>query len=124
MIRILLHFLLSQSSFKPSSFFFNIYLIDYAIMVVSFFSPLYSLLPCTALPPVFPHLSSCPWVIHINSLASPFPILFITSPYLFCTCHLYCFPVPLSLVSPLPLSSDNLPCDLHFYDSVVFFFIF
>ena len=30
-------------------------------------------------------LSSCPWVMHISSLATPFPILFLTSPCLFCT---------------------------------------
>ena len=33
-------------------------------------------------PPAF---SSCPWVMHTSSLASPFPILFLTSPCLFWT---------------------------------------
>ena len=37
-----------------------------------------------------PPLSSCPWVAHRSSLASPFPILFLTSPCLFCTYNL-CF---------------------------------
>ena len=60
---------------KAMTFFFKIYFIDYAITVVPFFPPLYSPLPCTS-PPSFPHLTSCPWVIHISSLASPFPILF------------------------------------------------
>ena len=45
-----------------------------------FFSPLYSPLFCTTPPTAFPHLSSCPWVIHISSLASPLPILFLPSP--------------------------------------------
>ena len=76
----------------------KIYFIDYAITVVPFFSPLYSSLPVTAPPPSVPPnpaLSLCPWVIHINSLASPFPILFVTSPCLFCTYHLcFLFPVP------------------------------
>ena len=31
-------------------------------------------------PTNIPALSSCPWVIHISTLASPFPILFLTSP--------------------------------------------
>ena len=70
---------------------FQVYFIDYAITVVPFFYPLYLPLPCTPLPPAsHPHLSSCPWVVHISSLASPFPILFLTSPCLFCTYHL-CF---------------------------------
>ena len=83
--------------------FFKIDFIDYAVTVVPFFSPLYSPLPCTSLPPASPHLSSCPWVVHtctplppasphlsscswvvhISSLASPFPILFLTSHCLF-----------------------------------------
>ena len=62
---------------------FLIYFIDYAIIIVPFFSPLYSPLPCTPLLTAFPHLSSCPWVVHINSLASPFPIIFLKSPCLF-----------------------------------------
>ena len=32
-----------------------------------------------AIPPLQPLLSSCPWAVHISSLASPFPILFWTS---------------------------------------------
>ena len=32
-------------------------------------------------------LSSCPWVVHTSSLDSPLPIVFLTSPCLFCT---YC----------------------------------
>ena len=54
---------------------FLIYFIDYAITIVPF-SPLYSPPHCT--PPstcIPPPLSSCPWVIHISSLASTFPIL-------------------------------------------------
>ena len=83
-----------------------IYFIDYAITVVSFSSPLYSPLPCTSFPPSFPHLSSCPWVIHVSSLASPFPILFLTSPCLFSTyrlCYLFPVPFPHSLPNPSPL---------------------
>ena len=87
------------------------------MLFVPFFSPLYAPPPCTLLPPAFPPLSSCPWVIHISSLASPFPILFLTSPCPFCayqSCFL--FPVPFPPFSPLP--ADNPPCDLHFCESV------
>ena len=31
-----------------------------------------------------PHHCSCPWVMCINSLATPFPILYCTSPWPFC----------------------------------------
>ena len=47
-----------------------------------FFSP-FSPQLCTLLPPSFPHLSSCQWVIHKSYLASPFPILFLTFPVYF-----------------------------------------
>ena len=79
-----------------SSFFFKVHFIDHAITVVPFFSPLYPAPPCTLpFPPVFPPLGSCPWVVHTSSLASPFPILFFTSPCLFSTYHLcFLFPVP------------------------------
>ena len=40
--------------------------------------------PCTPVfPPAIPTLSSCPWVVPISSLASAFPILFLTSPVYF-----------------------------------------
>ena len=68
---------------------------------------------------ITPHLSSCPWVVHISSLASPFPILFLTSPSLFCTYHLcFLFPVPFPPFSPLLLTADKPPSDLHFCDSI------
>ena len=53
-----------------------------------------------AMPPTF---SSYPWVIHISSLASPFPILFLTSPCLFCAYQLcFLFPVLFSHSPPSP----------------------
>ena len=69
---------------------FKIYFIDYAITLAPFFSHLYSPPLCIPLPPSFPHLRSCPWVIHISSLASPFPTLFLTSPVYFVpTCYAF-----------------------------------
>ena len=90
------------------------------LQLSQFFSPLYSPLPCTPPPSsIPPSLSLCPWVIHISSLASPFPILFLTSPCLFCT-YQVCFllPVPFLFILPFSLPPDNTPCDLHFCDSV------
>ena len=54
-----------------------------------FFSPFHFPLSFT-LPPtsISPTLSSCPWVVHISYLVSPFPILFLISPCLFCTYHM------------------------------------
>ena len=86
------------------------------LQVVPFPPPLYSSLPCTPHQPHSLPLSSCPWVIHISSLASPFPVLFLTSLCLFCTYHLCFFSLHLLPHSPLP--TDNPPCDPHFCDSV------
>ena len=84
----------------------------------SFSPPFITLCPVPLLPPAFPHLSSCPWVIHISSLASPFSILFLISTCLFSIYHLYfSFPVPLCPFYLLLLPSENPPCNLHFCDS-------
>ena len=84
-----------------------------------FFPLLYSPPPCTTLPPAFTvPLSSCPWVIHICSLASPFPILFLPSPCLFSTYQLcFLFSAPFPPLSPSHSPVDNPPCDLHFCHS-------
>ena len=103
------------------SFFFKKYILLIMLLQLShYFSPLYSLQPYTSLPPAFPHLSSCPWVVHISSLASPFPTLFLTSPCLFCTYHLcFLFPVPfLPLPAPPPLIT------LHVISISVILFLF
>ena len=88
---------------KHFIYLFLIYFIDSAVMVIPFFSPLYSSLLYTPLPPSFPHLSTRPWDVHISSFASSFPIRFLTSPCLFCTYHLcFLFPVPFTPFSHLP----------------------
>ena len=69
--------------------------------------------------PLHPPFSSYPWVVHISSLASTFPILFLPSPCLFSTYYLcYLFSVPFPLLSSSYSPTDNSPCDLHFCDSV------
>ena len=85
----------------------------------------FSLLSSSALHPTphsHPHslpFSSCPKVVHISSLTSPFPILFLTSPCLFCA-YLLCFlfPVPFPLILSFPFPTGYPPCDAHFCDSV------
>ena len=85
--------------------------------------PFMLLIPCTDspihTPPPHP-LSSCPWVMDISSLASPFPILFLTSPCLFCTYQL-CFLISVSFpqFSPFRLPAGNPTNDLYNYDSVL-----
>ena len=80
---------------------------------------LYSPPSCKPFPSTFPHLSSHPRVMHINSLASTFTILFLPSPCLFFYLPLcYLFSVPFPPFSSLSLPTDNSPCDLLFCDSV------
>ena len=91
---------------------------DYAITVVPHF-PLCPPPPNIPFPPAIPSLSSYPWVMHLSSLASPFPILFLTSLCLFCTYQFVLLnPCTISLILPLPPPTDNPPNDLHIYDSV------
>ena len=84
-----------------------------------FFLLFIPLCPVPPLPPSFPHFSSCPWVIHVSSLASTFPILFLPSPCLFSAYHLcYLFSVPFPPLSPSHFPADNPPCDLYVCESV------
>ena len=107
----------------PSAFFFcnflNCFNIFYWICYYSCpISPLHSTPSCTPPPSHIPPHSSCPWVIHISSLASTFPILFLPFPCPFSTYHLcYLFSVPLPR-PPCHSPVDNPPCDLHFCGSV------
>ena len=108
-----------RSTFKKIHIF-----IDYAITVVPIiphFSPSVRYPPFPPASPPTHTLSSCPWVVQVTFLVSPFPILFLTSPCLFCTYHLYfLFSVP-SLFPhspPTPFLLINPPYDLHFCDSV------
>ena len=51
---------------------------------------------------------SCPWVMSITSLATPFPTLYFTSPWIFCN---YLF----VLLNPLTSSSIPTPPTLLFF---------
>ena len=66
----------------------------------------------------FPPFSSCPWVIHTSSLASTFPILFLPSPCLSSTYHLFSVPFPsFSPLTPLLIT-------LHVISISVILFLF
>ena len=79
------------------------------------FTPLH---PAHPLPPTFPSYSSCPWVIHISSLASTFPILFLTSRSIFYLPFMLLILCTFPPLSPSHSPIDNPPCDLHLYGSV------
>ena len=95
------------------------YILLIMLLQLSHFPPFIPLLPAYLLPHSFPPFSSCPWVIHISSLATPFPILFLISPCLFFT---YRFVLLNSCTFPsmlyLPHPSCNPQNDLHVYDSL------
>ena len=65
------------------------------------------------------HHCWCPWVIHTNSLATPFPMLYLTSPWLFYNYLFVVFNPLTSHPSPhTPLLSSNHPNVLHIHDSI------
>ena len=71
---------------------FYLFIFKYILLIMllqlSHFPPFIPLCTAQPLPPAFPSFSSCPWVICISSLASTFPILFLSSPCLFSIYHL------------------------------------
>ena len=108
------HFLYSSISFFK-------YILLIMLLQLSHFPLFTPLHPAPPLPPTLPPYSSCPWVIHISSLASAFPILFLPSPCLFSTYHLcYLFSVP----SPLSLPPIPLLITLHVISISVVLFLF
>ena len=94
------------------------YILLIMLSQLSQFSLFAPLLPVPPFPPVIPLLVHAHG-LWISSLASPFPILFLTSPCLFCTYQL-CFliPAPFPLFVPFSFPADNPPHDFHIYDSV------
>ena len=99
-------------------YFFNFkYILLIILLHLShFFS---SLLPSMLhLPPQHPSpLSSCPWVLQINSWAYSFPILFLTPPVYFVSTSYALYSLYIFSCSP-PHPTDNPPHDLHFCNSV------
>ena len=102
-----------------SNFKKYIYFIDYAITVVPFFSPLYSPSRCTPpstiIPPTYFMFMghTCKFFgfsISHTILRNPLSIWYLP--------FMLLFPLPFPPFSPLSLSADNPPCDLHSCDSV------
>ena len=86
-----------------------------------FFSP-FSPLPSTPIPSSISPFSSCTWVVLISSLASPFPILFLTYPppiYFVPTIY-----VSYSLYLFLPFAHSSLLITLHVISISVILFLF
>ena len=111
-------FLLGFYGFRD---FLKYILLIMLLQLTHFFSPLNPPPPSTPIPSSIPPLSSFPWVVHINSLASTFPILFFPSPCLFSTYHwCYLFSVPFHL-SPRP---TPLLITLHVISISVVLFLF
>ena len=88
------------------------------LLQLSWFFLLYSLPPNVpySLKQSFHHCS-CPWVMHISSVATPFPILYFITPWLLCN-YLFVLLYPLTS-SPLPPQpSGNHQNALCTHDSV------
>ena len=60
----------------PLAVFLKIYILLIVLLQLSHFPPFIPLHPPHPLSPTFTAFSSCPWVVHVSSLASTFPILF------------------------------------------------
>ena len=100
--------------------FFKIYFID-MLLLLSHFPPFHSTPSCTPAPSHIPPYSSCPWVIHISSLASTFlyysyppPVYFL--PTIYATYSPY--------LSPLPPPPTPLLITLHVISISVVLFLF
>ena len=87
-------------------YFLKLYFTDYASTVVLILPPFPSQPSTLHSFRQFPQHCSCPWVMHISSLATPFPILYFTSPWLFCN-YLFVLLNPLTS-SPIPLHSPPI----------------
>ena len=106
---------------KINSFYFKKYILLIMLLQLSHFPPFTPLHPAHPLPPTFPTYSSCPWVIHINSLASTFPMLFLPSPCLLSTYHYGTYSLYLFPLSPPP---TLLLITLHVISISVIVFLF
>ena len=110
-----------QINLELSALYIYIYF-KYILLIMLFtvapFPPFTPLHP--AHPPLshIPPFSSCPWVIRISSLASPFPILFLTSPSIFYPPFMLLTLCTFSPSLPTYSPAYNPPCDLHFCDSI------
>ena len=100
----------------------NIYFFKYVLLVIllvtPFFSTLYPPGPRTFPPSSISPLTSCSWVVHISSLASPFPVLNLLLFYTYQLCFLFPVPFPPTHPSSYPLIT------LHVISISVILFLF
>ena len=111
---------------KMQQFYFLFVIIFYWFCCYSCHN--FSLLSPSTQPPApqaIPHHSSCPWVICVSSLATPFPILYFTSPGYSVTTYLYfLIPSPPHPFLYIPLPSAHHQNVLHIHDSVSVLLLF
>ena len=87
------------------------------------FSPFCLPPPVTSSPSrIRPPLSSCPWVVHVSSLASPLPILFLTYPCLSYTYQL-CFLVSVPFPTFPPFSPQLITLQMISISIILFLFL-
>ena len=87
------------------NFFIHLFLIIYFWLCYHSCPDFFPFVPLHPVPPSLrqsPYPCSCSWAMHVISLATPFPILYFISPWLFCNYYLY-FLIPSPLIhSPTP----------------------
>ena len=99
--------------------FSKLYFIDYGITVVPIFSPLSPSTQHFPLPQAIPTPLFMSIDHGISSLATTFPRLYFTSPWLFCTCLFVLFkPLTSSPNPPHPVLSGKHQNTLHIHDYV------
>ena len=100
---------------------FTFYFLKYILLVMllqlsHFFLPFIPLHPAPPIPPAFLNLVHA--MGHTYKFFGFYISYIILNLPLFCTYNLcFLFPVPFPPFSPLPLPTENLPCDLHFCES-------
>ena len=104
------------------NFYFSLVLNYISLIMLLQCLELSPMLPSTQHPPLpqqTPHHYSCPWVMHICSLATPFPVLYFTPRGHYITTNLnFLIPSPLRPFPHIRLPSGNHQNSLHIHDSV------
>ena len=97
---------LHEQLFADSGDYFLNYIYCLCYYSCSKFPPFGPLHPALPIPQAIPHHCPCPWVMHVSSLATPFPIIFFTSKSYSVTTYLY-FLIP-SPLHPFPDTTSHL----------------
>ena len=75
-------------------------------------------------PQAIPSLCSCPWVMHTGPLATPFPVLYFTSPWLFHDYQIVLNPLNFSPITSNLYPSGNHQNTICIHASVSVLFVF